>query len=100
MPLVVESVVLLTVTHFVDYLNSLVGTAAQPKQDALRAYLVKHGREAERKHALACDVPTLAKIAKSHLSFQERGSRIEHLFQATFGCSPWPSDPIKNNHIR
>jgi hypothetical protein len=39
---------------------------------------------------MACDIPALVQMAKRRVDFRKKGTRLERLFQVTFGCSPWP----------
>ncbi len=91
-----QSIIVLAVADFEDFLHSLVGLAVHHREDALRKYLGTVGKPEQRAQVRNSDLPTLSRIARNHVSFKDQGARIDRFFKALFGCSPWPSEEVRS----
>lgn len=91
----VNGSIVLMVAYLEEFLRSLVGTSAELREATLRKHLSTLGNDAEKARALNCDRPTLVRMAKRRLSFKKDGAAISNMFDALFGCSPWPSESAK-----
>jgi hypothetical protein len=92
----VHSCVVLTTAQYGEFLRALVGTAAGHREEALRRHVVKTAPPERRLEVKHLDRVSLVREAKNRLSFKNGGRRIAALFQATFGCVPWPSDEVRD----
>jgi hypothetical protein len=92
----IDGSIVLAVTYLEDFLRSLVGSAARQREAALRKYLTENGKDTDKAEARTCDLIALVRMAKNRLSFRRDGASINGIFGAMFGCSPWPSDDVRD----
>lgn len=92
----VDGSIVLAIAYLEDFLGSILGLASHHRQAALRRFFGKHGSTDERARAATCDLPALIGMARRRLSFKKQGAPIERIFSVLFGCSPWPSDGVRD----
>jgi hypothetical protein len=96
LPIATESTIVLLVAWQESFWRSLVAVAAQTKEKELRLFLSKGAPSKEQKHLNAVDRGTLIVLASRRLALKNRARRLEELFSAIFGFSPWPSESVKS----
>jgi hypothetical protein len=91
-PALADSVVVLVVSRLDGFFNDLVSLGTRHRERAVRSHFAKNGN----KQALSCDLPTLVKLVRGRVSFEDGGSRLDNLFHLVFQCSAWPSDQVRD----
>ena len=92
LPELADSVVVLVVSRLDGFFNDLVSLGTRHREFAVRKHFEKHGHTQAR----ACDLPTLVKIVRRRVSFEDGGKRLDKLFRLIFRCSVWPSDEVRD----
>jgi len=87
----VDAVVVLTVSYLEDYLNCIVGQAAFRHPSLINDYLRVHGSPEEKRLVSLGKAPVIA-LARKRLSWEQKGKSIVKMFDLLFGCGPWPDD--------
>jgi len=86
LPELAESVVLLAVTRLEAFYTTLVSIGTRNREQEIRKHFQKHGRPEAR----SCDLPTLVRMVRGRISFEDGGKRLDNLFQLVFAQSVWP----------
>jgi hypothetical protein len=92
LPELADSVVVLVVSRLDAFLISLVSLGTRHRETAVRKHLHKHGHP----NARACDLPTLVRLIRRRVSFEDGGRRLDNLFRLVFRCSVWPSEDVRD----
>ena len=87
-----DSVVVLAVARVDGFFNDMVSLGTRHREQAVRKHFRKQGYERAR----SCDLPTLIKLVRSRVSFENGGKRLDDLFQLIFRCSVWPSAGVRD----
>jgi hypothetical protein len=95
-PMFFESAVVLVVAWNEQFLSSLIGSAVEQREEAVRAFFRSHGTHSDQQQASTCDRMTLAALAKRKINYKNRGKAITRMFDVVFGFSPWPSEMAQN----
>jgi hypothetical protein len=88
----VDSLVVLAVTRLQAFFTSLVSLGTPRREREIRKHFRKHGHE----KALTCDMPTLVKLVRNRVSFEDGGKRLDNVFRLVLECSVWPSDEVRD----
>lgn len=92
LPELADSVVVLVVSRLDAFFISLVSLGTRHRERTIRKHFCKHGHEQARN----CDLPTLVKLVRRRVSFEDAGKRLDNLFRLIFQCSVWPSDDVRD----
>lgn len=92
LPELADSVVVLSVARLDGFFSDVVSLGTRHCQSRLRRHFDKHGH----KNARTCNLPTLVKLARRRVSFEEGGKRLDNLFHLMFQCSVWPSEEARD----
>lgn len=87
-----DSMVILAVTRLDSFFRSLVSLGTRAREQQIRRHFQKHGN----KDARTCDLPSLVKLVRGRVSFEDGGKRLDNLFRLVFEYSVWPSDEIRD----
>ena len=87
-----DAVVVLTVSYLDAYLNCLVGLGTAHQEPVVREYLKRYGSPQERNLADSCNLGQLMHFARTRISFANKGRKLEQIFDLLFGFSPWPDN--------
>jgi hypothetical protein len=93
-PVFVESAIVIMVTRLEHFLTSLLASAVQHRESAVRDHFRKHGNDIERPNVLSADRRALIMMVRRRINFKSNGKGIERMFQVLFGFSPWPNDDV------
>jgi hypothetical protein len=92
LPELADSVIVLAVSRLESFFVDVVSLGTRHRENMLRRHFAKHGQ----KSALYCDLPTLVKMVRRRVSFEDGGRRLDNLFRLMFGCSVWPTDSVRD----
>jgi hypothetical protein len=92
LPELADSVVVLTVSRLDSFFIHIVSLGTRHREQMLRKHFAKHGHPS----AMTCDLPTLVKMVRRRVSFEDGGRRLDNLFKLIFNCSVWPSDQARD----
>jgi hypothetical protein len=92
LPELADSVVVLAVARLDEFFRHLLSLGTRHRQAAVRKHFAKHGHQRAR----TCDLPTLVKLVRQRISFEDGGKRLDNLFRLIFECSAWPSDQVRD----
>jgi hypothetical protein len=87
-----ESLVALVVARLDAFLTSVVSVGTRHREQEIRRHFAKHGHE----NARTCDLPTLVKLVRRRVSFEDGAKRLDNLFNLLFQCSLWPSETVRD----
>ena len=97
LPELADSVVLLAVSRLDAFFIDVVSLGTRHREKTMRKNLARHQKtQHERKAVLSCDLPTLVKMVRRRVSFEDDGLRLDNLFKLMFGCSVWPSEAVRD----
>lgn len=82
-----ESLIVLAVTRLDAFYGSLVSLGVRHREQEIREHFQKQGHE----NARTCDLPTLVRLVRRRVSFEDGGKRLDNLFRLVFQRSVWPS---------
>jgi hypothetical protein len=92
LPELADSVVVLAVARLDAFFSDVVSLGTRHRELSLRRHFEKHGH----RNASTCDLPTLVKLVRRRVSFEEGGKRLDNLFHLMFRCSVWPSGETRD----
>ena len=88
----IVSVIVLAVSRLDGFFQNLVSLGTRYREGAVRKHLAMRGD----REATTCDLPALVKKTRRLVSFRKRAARLENIFGIIFGCSPWPTEDIRD----
>jgi hypothetical protein len=92
LPELADSVVVLVVARIDGFFSDMVSLGTRHRERVVRKHFHKKGHEGAR----SCDLPTLVKLVRSRISFENGGKRLDNLFRLIFRCSVWPSNEVRD----
>lgn len=87
-----DSVIVLAVSRLDWFFQDVVSLGTRHRELVLRRDFAKHGH----KSAMAWDLPTLVKMVRRRVSFEDGGTRLDNVFRLMFRCSVWPTDEVRD----
>lgn len=87
-----DSVIILAVSRLDWFFQDVLSLGTRHREQVLRKHFSRHGH----KSAMTCDLPTLVKMVRRRVSFEDGGRRLDNVFRLMFGCSVWPTDEVRD----